>query len=512
MRILGLPIVLIASSAWGQLPVSTSQYDAARTGANLAEKTLTPQNVNARQFGKLLSFPVDGDVYAQPLYLPAVNVPGKGVHDVVFVATEHDSVYAFDSRGQPREPLWHVSFGNSGAAPVPAREVDCPFISPEVGITSTPVIDTNTGTLYVLARTKEPDGFFSSRYLQKLHALAVTTGAEKFGGPSVIAASVAGSKGPVAFDPLRENPRAALLLANGRVYLSWASSCDVEPYHGWVMAYDARTLKQAAVFNTSPDDRESGIWMSDTGPAADQDGNVFVVTGNGLFSAAFGGRDYGDTVLKLRLDGPRFELADYFTPFNQGELNANDDDLGSGGPVLLPDQPGPHRRLLLAGGKGGSLYVIDRDRMGKYRTGSDLHAVDVVRLHTSLFGAPAYWNGRVYVVGASDAVRSFGLDNGHLIAAARSTGPAYPDGGATPAISADGANNAIVWVIETKGWRGDRKPAVLHAYDALDLRELYNSARENAAVALRFTIPTVAAGRVFVGATHELAVYGLIGK
>jgi hypothetical protein len=230
--------------------------------------------------------------------------------------------------------------------------------------------------------------------------------------------------------------------------------------------------------------------MSDTGPAADQDGNVFVVAGNGLFNPGL--RDFGDTVPKLRLNGTSFELADYFTPFNQGELNANDDDLGSGGPVLLPDQPGPHRRVLLAGGKGGSLYVIDRDKMGKYRAGSDLHAVDVVRFGTSLFGAPAYWNGRVYVIGASDVVKSFGVDNGRLVAAAKSTGRVFPDGGATPAVSADGTQN----------------PAVLHAYDALDLRELYSGPRDGA-VALRFTIPTVAAGRVYVGATRELAIYGL---
>jgi hypothetical protein len=499
MRVFGLLFAVL--NAWAQVSVLTSQYDAARTSANLAEKLLTPQNVNSRQFGKLLSLAVDGDVYAQPLYLPGVNVPGKGVHDVVFVATEHDSVYAFDSRGQPREPLWHLSLAGNHAASVPERDVSCPFISPEIGITPTPVIDRSTGTLYVLARTKEDDGFFNSRYVQKLHALAVTTGVEKFGGPTVINAP--------GFDPLHENPRAALLLSNGRVYLSWASSCDVEPYHGWVMAYDAGTLKQVAVLNTSPDDRESCIWMSDTGPAADQDGNVFVVTGNGLFNPGL--HDFGDTVLKLRLNGTSFELVDYFTPFNQGELNANDDDLGSGGPVLLPDQPGPHRHLLLAGGKGGSLYVIDRDKMGKYRAGSDLHAVDVIRFGTSLFGAPAYWNGRVYVIGASQSVRSFGVDNGRLIAAAKSTGRVFPDGGATPVVSADGTKSGIVWAIETKGWRGGRNPAVLHAYDALDLRELYTGPREGA-VALRFTIPTVAAGQVYVGAARELAVYGLLAN
>ena len=227
--------------------VTTSQYDNARTGANLNESILTPANVNVKQFGKLFSFPVDGPIYAQPLYLAGAEVSGKGVHNVVYVATEHDSVYAFDADGKTSEPLWEISFAHpeAGVTPVPARDVDCPFISPEVGITSTPVIDLNTGTLYVLARTKERKGTFSSdEYVQRLHALAITTSVEKFGGPVVIQASVPGrgegnSGGLVRFNPLRDNPRASLLLANDRVYLTWASSCDVGPYHGWVMAYDA---------------------------------------------------------------------------------------------------------------------------------------------------------------------------------------------------------------------------------------------------------------------------------
>ena len=280
-------------------PVSTSQYGTARTGANVNESILTPRNVNVSQFGKVGGFPVDGPVYGQPLYLPAVNVPGKGTHDLVFAATEHDSVYAFDAQASgAAPPLWRVNFTSKAVTPVPANDLECPLIAPEVGITSTPVIDLVSGTLYVLARTKERKGALGDVYVQKLHALAITNGSEKFGGAVTIRAwtrgrGVGNAHGTILFDPRRENPRAGLLLSQGRVYLTWASSCDAGPYHGWVMAYDAHTLKQISVLNTSPDANDSGIWLSDTGPAADGDGNIYVATGNGRFDAASGGRDYG---------------------------------------------------------------------------------------------------------------------------------------------------------------------------------------------------------------------------
>src|SRR5271163_3043096 len=229
--------------------VVTSQYDNARTGANLGETILTPRNVNAQQFGKVFTLKVDGDIYAQPLFLGGVDIPGSGRHDMIFVATEHDSVYAFDAYGKPSTPLWQASFLKDGFTTVPARDADCPFISPEIGITSTPVIDPDTGTLYVLARTRDRSGFLENTYAQRLHALAVTTGVEKFGGPVEIRASMSGagtgsSSGKLSFNPLRDNPRAALLLNRGAIYLTWASACDVGPYHGWVMAYGARSLKQ----------------------------------------------------------------------------------------------------------------------------------------------------------------------------------------------------------------------------------------------------------------------------
>jgi hypothetical protein len=504
--------------------VLTAQYDNARTGATLNETKLTPVNVNASHFGKIFSFAVDGDVYAQPLYVAGVAIPGKGTHNVIFIATEHDSVYAFDAGGAASGPLWHVSFLNSGAgiAAVPARDVGCPFIAPEIGITPTPAIDLQSGTLYVLARTKEGGGALSSgRYVQKLHALAITTGAEKFGGPVEIKASVKGrgaSQAEVAFDPLRELPRAGLLLVNGQVYLTWGSSCDVSPYHGWVMVYDAHTLAQTAVFNTSPDAKESGIWQSDNGPAADEEGNVYAVTGNGKFTAAADGRDYGDSLLKLGLANRSLSVLDYFTPFNEKSLDSRDDDLGSGGPLLLPRQPGAPFGLALVGGKDGSLYVLDRGHLGKFQESSNSHAVQVIRFRGGIYSAPAYWNGRVYILASGDYLSTFAVDHGKLSARPEAMSvQRFGNPGATPAISANGTSNGIVWLIETKTWNGADKPAVLHAYDAGNVtRELYNSeqngARDQVGLTLRFTVPTVVDGRVYVDAKHKVDVYGLLAS
>jgi hypothetical protein len=514
--------LLLACPSHAGAQVLTSQYDNARTDATLNETTLTPANVNAAQFGKLRTIKVDGDVYAQPLYIPRVEIPGKGVHHVVYIATEHDSVYAFDADGQPAEPLWHVSFLKDGVSPVPAQDTKCPFISPEVGITPTPVIDLPTGTLYVLARTKEKTGLLTSRYVQKLHALAVNNGVEKFGGPVEIKASVNGTGGGsvgggdaasslVPFDPLYELPRAGLALTSGQVYLTWASSCDVRPYHGWVMAYDARTLKQTAVFNTSPDDNESGIWQSDMAPAVDERGDVYVVTGNGTFDAADGGRDYGDSVLKLHVTGGDLSVKDIYTPGNQNMLNSRDLDFGSGGPILLPEYGG--RRLMLIAGKQGWLHVLDRDRL---KSGT----VKVVTLGGGIYAAPAYWNGHVFVLSSNDVLKDFAFDRGALPDAPVARGEqTFQNSGAGPVVSANGTRNSIVWLIETKVWNdyNSTKVSILHAYDAANVsRELYhseqNSARDRAGPSVRFTIPTIASGRVYIGAKGEVDVYGLLGK
>ena len=507
----------------GPPQITTSQYDNARSGANVSENILSPGNVNARQFGKIWSLPVDGDVYAQPLFLPNVDLPGKGVHNVLFVVTEHDSVYAFDADKNSPTPLWRVSLlpSDRPAAPVADSDAQCPFIRPEIGITSTPVIDTGTGTLYVLARLKIWTSRSNARYVQQLHALAITTGAEKFGGPVEIRASIVGTRagssgGEVSFDALRENPRAALLLVNGSVFLSWGSSCDVGPYHGWVMAYDARTLRQQAVLNTSPDSGESGIWLSDTGPAADRLGNVYVVTGNGQFDAnAKGGRDYGDTALKLRLQGNRFEVEDYFTPFDQRQLNSTDQDLGSGGPLLLPGGPDGKPAGLIFGGKAGVMYVVDPEHMGGFHPGSDAGAAKI-RLSNGIYSAPAFWNGHLYYYAEADALKEFVVENGRVSQTPSHRSPGKsPFSGSTPTVSGNGNANGIVWIVDTRAWNRGGSHAVLRAYEALNVgRELYssdqNSSRDKAGEAVRFAIPAVANGRVYFGVRKAVDVYGLL--
>jgi len=512
-----LSLVFVQLPGYAQL--TTAQYDNARTGANLRETILTPRNVSTNQFCKVFTIKVDGDLYAQPLYLPQVEIPGKGKHNVIFLATEHDSVYAFDA-DTPGDAIWHVNFTNpaSGITTIPAREVQCPFIRPELGITPTPAIDRESGTLYVLARTKE-----SGAYAQKLHALDVLTGAEKSGSPVAIQASVPRKvmgvfNGTLKFDQLRENPRAALLLAGGRIYITWASSCDVGPYYGWVMAYDAKSLAQVAVFNAAPEGEEAGIWQSDAGPAADSEGNIYPVTGNGKFSGASGGRDYGDTALKLGVSRSGFQVKDYFTPFNQQQLNNDDLDLGSLGPLLLPDQPGLHRHLLITGDKAGNIYVIDRDQMGKFHSGNNSHAVQTLRVKGGCYGAAAYWNQNVYLSCTDDALENFRVENGKLSSepASRTT-KEFGNPGATLTVSANGAKNAIVWMVETKAWNAEDQFAVLHAYDATDLRrELYTSSqnltRDGPGLAVRFVIPTVMNGRVYIGAKRELDVYGLLAN
>jgi hypothetical protein len=513
--------VYFALAAISVAQVTTSQYDNARTGATLNEKILTPQNVNANQFGKLGAFKVDGVVYAQPLFIPNVEIPGKGTHDVLYVATEHDSVYAFDANHPGDPPLWHVSFLDKGRGiTVPsADDVQCPFIRPEVGITSTPVIDLPTGTLYVLARTKIRHGLSADEFFQHLHALAITTGVEKFGGPKLITASVQGSgrgsqNSRIAFDPLKENPRAALLLSKGVLYLTWASSCDVDPYHGWVMAYDAQTLAGRGVLNVTPDGTEAGIWLADTGPAADAEGNVYIPTGNGTFDADQGGHDYGDSVLKVALEGSALTIRDYFTPHDQSRISDADADVGSSGPLLLPDQPGPHRHLLLQPTKDSTIYVIDRDHMGKFQRDNDA-LVEVIRMKGGGYGAMSYWNGHAYFAASDDYLRDFSIKNGE-VTPARTSSMKFANPGATPSVSADGKKNAIVWAISTKTWNGaDTKPAVLYAFDATKLGEpLYtseqNSQRDRAAMAARFVFPLVVNGRVYFGTRGEVDVYGLL--
>jgi hypothetical protein len=508
-------VVAMACPASGQ--VLTSQLNNARTGADTTETQLTPRNVNVRQFGHRFRIPADGDVYAQPLVMSRLRLADGRVRDAVFIATEHGTVAAWDADSATARPLWSLSFAHpeAGITAVPARDVLCPFIKPEVGITCTPVIDAVSGTIYVLARTREPGAAGAPRYVQRLHAIDVHTGREQAGSPVEIGATVKGAGtgsngGQLVFDPLRQNPRASLLLVRGRVVLCWASSCDVAPYHGWIMSFDAKTLAPAGVFVTSPDADDSGIWQSDTGPVADAAGRVFAITGNGAFDHDRGGGDLGNSVLAL---DRALQFADSFTPHDQARLDAEDGDLGSGGPILAGgDASGPSR--LVFASKAGRVYVLDPTHLGGYDATSDAGALQSFESSDGEYGAPAYWNGHVYIQGSDVPLRDHTLKNGRLSEApVASSRVKMPNPGATPTISAHGTRDGIVWLIQSKPFGSEDRPAIVRAFDASDVSvELWtseqNAARDRAGTALRFNIPTVWDGKVYVGTRGGVDVYG----
>jgi hypothetical protein len=506
--------------------VLTQRYDNSRTGENAQEVFLKPANVNSSQFGKLFSLPVDGQVYAQPLYMENVSIPAQGVRNVVFVATEHDSVYAFDADGLSTTPLWHVSFVNpsAGVTTVPSQDVGSNDLSPEIGITSTPVIDPGSGTLYVTAKTKElQDPSCTSNcaynYFHRLHALDITTGAEKLGGPVVISASVPGTgydsvNGTITFGALRHLQRPSLLLLNGIVYIGFGSHGDVDPYHGWLMAYSATTLQQIAVFNVTPNGEEGAIWQGGGGISADAAGNLYIVTANGTFDATTGGIDYGDSVLKLQMQSGQFQVQDYFTPANEASLASADNDFGSGPALILPDQPGPYPHLLATAGKDERLFILNRDSLGHQQAG-DAGAVQVIQNFAGqLFAGGTYWNGNLYIQAMDDFLQQFPLENGMAQSptlAALQTG--FPN--VVPSVSANGISNAILWAVQSDAY-STGGPAVLHAFDATNVaNELYNSSqapnlRDQAGPAVKFVVPTVANGKVYVGTDGEVDVYGLL--
>jgi hypothetical protein len=517
----GLLLLALCAAGNGQVMVGTWHNDNLRTGQNIRETILTPSNVNSSLFGKLFSHVIDSYAYAQPLYLSSVTIPNKGIHNVVYVATQHDSVYAFDAdsnTGTNAAPLWQVSFINpsAGITTLTPSDVSCGDMPPEVGIAGTPVINPTSGTLYVLARTNE-----NGTFIQRLHALDVTTGAEKFGGPVLIQASYKGASGTIAFDPLLENQRTGLLLLNGLVYITWGSSCDFGDYHGWVIAYDSKTLKQTAAWVTTPNGTQGAIWQSTAAPAADSSFNTYFATGNGTFDADSGGSDYGDSIVKLAFPtAGTFTATDYFTPFDQASLNAVDKDLGSGGPLLLPNQPlgAPHQHLLVQAGKEGTVYVVDRDNMGHFNSSNNNQIVqNLSGLVTGLWSNPGWWNNTVYFGGSRDSLSAvpFNVNTGLLATSPSSKSSTlfgYP--GPTPSISANGATNGIVWALQNEAFQTNG-PTVLHAYDATNLaKELYNSSqrpnRDYAGAAVKFTVPTIANGKVYVGSEANLTVFGLL--
>jgi hypothetical protein len=492
-----------------------------RTGQNLAESILTPSTVTPSQFGLLFTDAIDGSAYAQPLYVPNVTIPSLGTHNVVYVATENDSVYAFDA-DQPGPPLWQTTFidPSNGIVPVPSSDLGCGDLVPIIGITATPVIDPVSGTLYVVSKVKLGPG----RYRQQLHALDITTGLEKAKSPVTIAAKVPGSgeasvKGMISFDPLLQQDRPALTLSNGVVYLSFASHCDIQPYHGWILGYDETTLAQEVVFNTSPDGGQSGIWEAGCGPGVDTNGDLIAITGNGTFDTATPRVNYGDSFIRLTSGGGTMSVTSFFTPLNELLLDDDDQDMGSGGNLLLPDQPGPNPHLMVGAGKVGTLYLVNRDSMGGFNASMDQMVQELPSEVGGMFSTPAYWQGTVpgvglrnmiYTGGSADWIKMFVISNGLIQTPPISAPISFGFPGPSPAISAYGTTGGIVWAIDNSAYPGN--PAVLYAFDATDMNPLYNSnqfSADHPGLAVKFTVPTVANGSVYVGTQTQLAVFGL---
>ena len=499
--------------------VTTYHYDNGRSGQNLNETTLTLANVNSTTFGKKGEFSVDGKVDAQPLYLSQVTIGGQK-KNVLYVATEHGSVYAFDAdsiNGTTSTFLWKTSTLGSGETTSDNR--GCGQVSPEIGITSTPVIDRTRNAIYVVAMSKNSSG----NYFQRLHALNLSTGAELFSGPQTITATYPGtgdnsSGGKVIFDPKQYKERPGLLQINGTIYTTWSSHCDARPYTSWVMAFSADTLAQTSVLNLTPNGNDGGIWMAGTAPAADSSGNMFFIIGNGTFDTTLDANGFpangncGNCFVKLSTSSG-LTLADYFTPHNTVSESNGDVDFGSGGGILLvdvTDSGGKTRHLSVGAGKDALIYVVDRDSMGKFNANTDQIYQEISgQLGGGVFSMPAFFNGTVYYGAVGDALKAFPVTTAKLASTPSSQSThsfSYP--GTTPSVSANGTTNGIVWAIENSG-------AILFAYDASNLtKELYDS---NQAANNRdhfsgnkFITPMVVNGKVYVGTATSVAVFGLL--
>jgi len=511
--LLALPSVLLAQNG-----VLTWHNDAARTGQNLTETILTPSNVNPTSFGKLFKLSADGLVDAEPLYVPSLAIPSQGTHNVVYVVTENDTVYAFDA--DTGASLWHVSLLLSGEQPSDNR--GCTQVTPEIGITSTPAIDLTSGphgTIYAVAMSLDGSG----NYHQRLHALDLTTGAEEFGGPMAVQATFPGtgagsSGGTSTFDPKQYKERAALLISNGIVYLSFASHCDFGPYNAWVMGYKESNLAQVSVVDLTPNGIDGSVWQAGAGPAADAGGNLYFLLANGTFDTSLTANgfpymgDYGNAFMSLSTIAG-LSVADYFTMDNTVSESDGDVDLGSGGEMLMPtltDSLGNQRALAVGAGKDGNGYVVDRNNMGKFH-GSSNAVFQILGLGGGVFSGPAWFNNTLYYGAVGRPLQAFPFASGAFSTSPSSLSPtsfAYP--GATPSISANGSSNGIVWAAE------NATPAVLHAYKATNLAdELYNSnqaasSRDQFGAGNKYITPMVANGKVYVGTTDGVGVFGLL--
>jgi outer membrane protein assembly factor BamB len=510
--------VLIVSAT----DVVTYHNDVARTGQNLQEKILTPDKVKPSRFGKLFTFPVDGVIDAEPLYLSAVSIPGKATHNVIYAVTENDSVYAFDA--DSGASLWHKSLLESGE--IPSDDHSCRQISPQIGITSTPAIDRDSGphgTIYVVSMSKD-----SSSYFQRIHALDITTGQEQFGGPVAVRARYPGAgdnshNGYVIFDPGQYAERQGLLLLNHVIYTAWTSHCDFRPYTGWVIGYSESTLAQVSVLDVTPNGSEGSIWQAGAGIASDGQ-NLFFLDANGTFDTTLNKKgfpnkgDYGNAFLKVSTANSKLRVVDYFNMSNTVQESESDQDLGSGGALVLPamkDAKGKVRHLALGAGKDQNIYIVDRANMGKFNPNDD-HAIyqeiDGV-LGGGEWAMAAYFNGNIYFGPQGNNLLQFQFSKARLSTSphSRSSGTFnYP--GTTPSVSANGSSNGIVWSIEHSD-----PDDVLHAYQAANLaKELYNShqagnQRDQFGTASHFGTPMIVNGKVYVGTTNGVVVFGLLG-
>jgi hypothetical protein len=500
--------------------VLTYRFNNARSGLDYGETTLTTSNVNVSTFGKLFRLAVDGYVDAEPLYVSAVKIAG-GTHNVLIVATERDYVYAFDA--DTGTQYWQMSTLLSGETPSDDR--DCNQVVPVIGITATPVISRPAGTngvIYLVAMSKDSSG----NYHQRLHALAVGTGDELYKGPVEITGKYPGtgdnsSGGYVIFDPAQYKERSGLLLLNNTVYLTWASHCDIRPYTGWVMAYDASTLAQTSVLNVTPNGNEGAVWGSGGGLTADSAGYIFFLDGNGVFDTTLNSSgfpssgDYGNAFIRLgTANGLR--VADYFEMFNQSSENCCDVDLGSGGALILPvmkDSTGKSWSLAVGAGKDGNLYLINRQSMGKFNTTSNnIYQELAGALPGGMWNSPAYSNGTLFFGPEGSSILAFQFNDAKLNATpVAQSSESFPYPGATLVISSNDGNNAIVWAV------ANTNPAELYAYSATTLTELYNSnqasgGRDHFGVGNKFAAPTVANGKVYVPTTNGVGVFGLLSE
>ena len=511
---------LTVNAATASIDVLTYHNDIARTGQNLNETILTTSNVTSATFGKVGLYPVDGLVDAQPLYVSTVAVPGKGTHNLLVAATEHGSAYVFDA--DTGSKIWQTSTLKAGETTSDTRS--CGQVSPEIGITSTPVIDRTAGAngiVYLVAMSKDGSG----TYHQRLHALDLTLGTELLGGPAEITAKYPGtgdnSDGTnVNFDPGQYKERAGLLLMNGIIYTGWASHCDIRPYTGWIIAYNASTLAQTSVLNVTPNGNEGAIWMAGAGLAADYSGNIYFLDANGDFDTTLNANgfpsngDFGNAFMKISTSSG-LAVADYFEMDNEASENGSDTDLGSGGTVVLPDLSdgvGHTLHLAVGAGKDSSLYVVNRDSMGKFNASSNgaIYQELAGKLPGGVWAMPAYFNNTVYYGPVGNPIFAFKITNAKLSTnATAQTANSFGYPGVTPSISANGLSNGIVWAVENSG------TAVLHAYNAATLNEIYNSnqaagGRDNFGAGNKYMTPAIVNGKVFVGTPNAVAVFGLM--